>query len=621
MRIDAEILIRSGRFSPLDRHFARLIERLSGGDDGLLAAAALLASSQTARGHVCADLSALAGKSIAESLGEREFAGEDPSGLRFPEMNDWRRALHRSPAVGAPHEYRPLILDGRDRLYLYRYWRYERDLIEIIHERTAVPREGVDLRLLKGGLARLFPDPSETPDWRRLAALAAVTRRFTVISGGPGTGKTTAVAAILALCLEQARARKTSFRAALAAPTGKAAARLQATIRSALPYLACDDEIKNSFPEEAFTVHRLLGAIAGSPYFRHDRDNPLPHDLVVIDESSMADLALMAKLARAVRSEASLLLIGDKDQLSSVEAGAVLGDICDIGTEHAFSKEFTALTSSAAGVDIAARAGAHGSGVGDSIMLLRKSYRFGASSGIGALAAAIREGRAARAREILEKGEHPDIAFFEVSDTHSVRERLSSILDGDYAAFLRAADPEEALSLLNRAIVLCALRKGPFGVEGVNAFIEQCLTARGRISPEGRFYTGRPVMITRNDYEQRLYNGDTGIVRRDEAAGGALRAFFPGEPGTPRSLPPMRLPAHETMYAVSIHKSQGSEFDRVVIVLPPQAGPLLTRELLYTAVTRARGSVEVWGRGEIISAAIENPVRRYSGLREALWEQ
>ncbi len=621
MRIDAEILIRSGRFSPLDRHFARFIARLSGDDEGMLPAAALLASSQTARGHVCADLPALAGKSIAESLGEWEPEGEELSGLRFPEIDDWLGALRRSPAVGAPREYKPLILDERGRLYLYRYWRYERDLIEIINERTAVLREGVDLKLLKSGLARLFPDSPERPDWRRLAALAAVTRRFTVISGGPGTGKTTAVAAILALCMEQARARKTRFRAALAAPTGKAAARLQATIRSALPSLACDDEIKNCFPEEAFTVHRLLGAIAGSPYFRHDRDNPLPHELVVVDESSMTDLALMAKLARAVRSEAALLLIGDKDQLSSVEAGAVLGDICDTGAEHAFSGEFAALASSAAGVDVAARAGAHGSGIGDSIMLLRKSYRFGSSSGIGALAAAIREGRSARALEILEKGEYPDIAFFEVSDAHSVRKRLSSIIDGGYAAFVHAAGPEEALALLGRAVILCALRKGPFGVEGVNAFIEGSLIARGQISPEGRFYPGRPIMITRNDYEQRLYNGDTGIVRRDEAAGGALRVFFPGEPGNPRSLPPIRLPAHETMYAVSIHKSQGSEFDRVVIVLPPQAGPLLTRELLYTAVTRARGSVEVWGRGELIAAAIENPVRRHSGLREALWEQ
>ncbi len=621
MRIDAEILIKSGHFSPLDRHFARFIARLSGDDEGQLAAAALLASSQTARGHVCADLSAFAGENIAESLGERELTGEELSGFTFPKIDDWRRALRKSPAVGAPREYRPLILDERDRLYLYRYWRYERDLIEILNERTAGLREGVDLRLLQSGLARLFPDSSEKPDRQRLAALAAVTRRFTVISGGPGTGKTTAVAAIVALFLEQARARKTRFRAALAAPTGKAAARLQATMRSALPKLACDDEIKNCFPYETFTVHRLLGAIAGSPYFRHDRDNPLPHDLVVIDESSMADLALMAKLARAVRKEASLLLIGDKDQLASVEAGAVLGDICDTGAEHTFSDEFAALASSVGGVDVAAQVGAHGFGIGDSIMLLRKSYRFGSSSGIGALAAAIREGRATRALEILEKGEHPDIAFFEVSDTQSVRKRLSSIIDGGYAAFLHAAGPEEALSLLNRAVVLCALRNGPFGVEGVNAFIEQNLAARGRISPEGRFYPGRPIMITRNDYEQKLFNGDTGIVRRDEAAGGALRVFFPGEPGNPRSLPPMRLPAHETMYAVSIHKSQGSEFDRVVIILPPQAGPLLTRELLYTAVTRARGSVEVWGRGELVSAAIENPVRRHSGLREALWEQ
>lgn len=615
MRYDAESLLRSEVFSPLDRHFARFIAGLSGGDEGALAAAALLASSQTSRGHVCADLSAFAGKAPEEAFGETT-AG---SGSRFPKIEDWLESLRASEAVGRPGDYRPLVLDERARLYLYRYWRYEQELIGIIRERTAGICEGLDLSLLKEGIARLFPDSPEKPDRRRLAALAALTRRFTVISGGPGTGKTTLVAAILALFLEQARARKLRFRVALAAPTGKAAARLQSTIRAVLPSLDCDDEIKSLFPAETFTVHRLLGAIAGSPYFRHDGGNPLPFDLVVVDESSMADLALMAKLARAVRREAPLILIGDKDQLASVEAGAVLGDICDTGAEHGFSGGFASLASSVAGVDVGAKPGARRPGIRDSIMLLQRSYRFDSSSGIGALASAIRDGEAGRVLEILEGAKHPDIAFCELMDMRSIRERLTSIIDERRDAFLHAASPEEALSLLNRSVILCALRSGPLGVEGINDFIEKGLAGRGLKRAEGRFYAGRPIMITRNDYELRLFNGDTGIVLEDGAFG--LRAFFPGERGGPRSIPTVRLPLHETVYAASVHKSQGSEFDRVVLVLPPHGGPLMTRELLYTAVTRARCTVELWGSREVIRAAVENPVRRFSGLREALWER
>jgi len=619
MRLEVETLMQSEFFSPLDRHFARFIAELSGGEEGAIAAAALLASSQTSRGHVCADLSAFAGKAPGEALGEMPAGDQAGAGPPFPRIEDWMESLRRSAAVGKPGDYRPLVLDEHGRLYLYRYWRYEQELIGIIEERTAGPREDLDLSLLKEGIARLFPDSSEKPDRRRLAALAAVTRRFTVISGGPGTGKTTLVAAILALFLEQARVRKQRFRAALAAPTGKAAARLQSTMRAVLPSLACDDEIKRLFPAETFTVHRLLGAIAGSPYFRHDEGNPLPYDLVVVDESSMADLALMAKLARAVRREAPLILIGDKDQLASVEAGAVLGDICDTGAEHGFSGEFASLASSIAGVDIAAHPGVRRPAIGDSIMLLRRSYRFDSSSGIGALASAIREGDAGRALEILEGGNHPDIAFCELRDRRSIRERLTSIIDERREAFLRAASPEEALSFLNRSVILCALRSGPLGVEGINDFIEKGLAGRGLRGTGGRFYAGRPIMITRNDYELRLFNGDTGLVLEDGALG--LRAFFPGEQGGPRSIPTVRLPLHETMYAASVHKSQGSEFDRVVLVLPPHGGPLITRELLYTAVTRARGTVELWGSREVIRAAVENPVRRFSGLREALWER
>ena len=330
-------------FSDLDRHFAGFITRLSGIDSEEIMLAAQLVSSRTARGDICVNIPEIAGKRFADVFGD---GGQS---LRFPEYKTWLSILRESPVVGYPGDYRPLVLDDSGRLYLYRYWEYEQLLAQSITARITGPPFAVDLNLLRDGLERLFTkDDNLQTDWQRVAACAAAVRRFLVISGGPGTGKTSTVIKILALLLEQALAKGQGHSIALAAPTGKAAARLKESIALSLQSLNCSDEIKALIPTETFTIHRLLGTRVGSPYFRFNADNQLTHDIVVVDESSMADLPLMSKLFQAVPLSSQIILLGDRDQLASVESGAVLGDICDTGNKHVHSESFAAIVKSSA---------------------------------------------------------------------------------------------------------------------------------------------------------------------------------------------------------------------------------------------------------------------------------
>jgi exodeoxyribonuclease V alpha subunit len=323
-------LYNSGIVSELDIHFASFISRLAGTRAPELCLAAALASNYTRQGHICLALSSIAGKQLVE--GEN---GHDP--IICPELRDWHKKLRKTSVVGKPGEYKPLILDDRSGLYLHRYWDYEEKLANLIRERVNEDKENIDFTHLREGLDRLFPQgQDEEVDWQKVAAFTSLVKTFCIISGGPGTGKTTTVAKILALILEQPSPTKP--RIALTAPTGKAAAKLQQAIKGSKAKLTCADSIKDAIPKEASTIHRLLGSVPGSPYFRHNAQNMLPVDIVVVDEASMVDLALMSKLIQALPPQARLILLGDKDQLASVEAGAMLGDICDAGNVHSFSR-------------------------------------------------------------------------------------------------------------------------------------------------------------------------------------------------------------------------------------------------------------------------------------------
>jgi len=639
---DQSRLYDSGILSELDMHFARFIGRLDGtGEPELFFAAALL-SSYTRQGHICIDLESKLGPDDLKTLhfvsgvaGEQLLDGEDGGGAVVrPELSAWPDKLRRSPVVGKPGEFKPLILDDCSRLYLYRYWDYQLELASLIRGRVSADIEDIDVTILKKGLERLFgaglrqtgsktPSPrpagqAEDIDWQKVAAFAALVKRFCIISGGPGTGKTTTVAKILALVLEQPNSRK--LRIALAAPTGKAAARLQEAIKGSKEKLDCPENIKEEMPEEASTIHRLLGSIPNSPYFRHNAQNRLPVDVVVVDEASMVDLAMMSKLIQALSSKARLILLGDKDQLASVEPGAVLGDICDTGNVHRFSKLFLSDLKKITGYEIGTQPGGEdGSGIQDCIVQLKKSFRFGRDSGINAVSRAVNAGDADLAVTLLMDGKHGDIKWKDLPPPGDLPLAIKDAAIKGFKDYLRASDILEIFQLFDRFRIMCALRKGPYGVIALNFLVEQILSEEGLIEPDSTWYPGRPLLITRNDYNLRLFNGDVGIVLPDSAENNDLRAFFPTADGIVRKFSPLRLPEHETVYAMTVHKSQGSEFNEALLLLPDRDSPVLTREIIYTGITRARESVEIWGSENVFRSAVSRRIKRTSGLRDALW--
>jgi exodeoxyribonuclease V alpha subunit len=605
--ITRKTLESSGLFGALSLQFARFLRTLDpeGGDALFLAAA--LVSEQTSRGDICFDLGAVAGRPLT-------VGGETLPGFCAPELPAWLERLRFSTVVGRPGEFRPLVLDHRGRLYLYRYWDYQSRLAEELLSRGG-RKSVVDEDLLGEGLTRLFGEGEEgIVDWQKVAALAAVLGKFSVISGGPGTGKTSTVVKILALLLEQAEGAPLHI--ALAAPTGKAAARLQESIAAARQTLPVEDGVRQRIPDQVSTIHRLLGTIRGSSRFRHDRNNPLPCDLVVVDEASMVDLPLMVKLVEAVPEQAHLILLGDRDQLASVEAGAVLADICAGGGLPRFSSDFVRRAAEIAGLALPASLGA--GGLEDALVVLQKSYRFAADSGIGTLCRAVNAGDGPGALAVCDDPAQSDVRFSPLPGVSELTAALAAEVVAGYGAMLRAATVEEAFAELGRFMILTPLRRGPWGVEGLNTTVEGILQRAGLIREGSRWTRGQPLMISANDYRLGLFNGDLGLILPDPDAGGQLKAFFPCGDGVYRKIIPARLPEHQTAYAMTVHKSQGTEFDRVLLLLPGEEGGHLARELVYTGISRARRSVALLGGRELFAAAVARRMVRESGLAEAL---
>jgi exodeoxyribonuclease V alpha subunit len=584
---------------------------------------------------VCVELGA-----VAATTTVAEDAQVHPDDLVWPEPAAWRRLLADSPLVRVrpegtpspdellPERDRPLVLVG-DRLYLDRYWRYERRVATALAKRATRVDDRIDLARLRTVLDRLLPPSDERPDRQRLAVATAVRRDLTVIAGGPGTGKTHTVARLLALLHELSEGIWP--RVAVAAPTGKAADRLTAALRDAVadPGLDVSDAVRERLRMvEGSTLHRLLGWRPGSTTrFRHDRAHKLPHQVVIVDETSMVDLPLMSKLVEALRHDTKLVLVGDPDQLASVEAGAVLADIIGpTGEDLCMSADNRAALEAATGEPLGASARSAVTmtpcaGISDAVVVLGTMRRFAARSGIARLAAAIHQGDGDGVLDALASGA-ADIAWIEATGEARDRRELSvvreRVVSSGQAVFeaARNADAVGALTALDTVRVLTAHRRGLVGLSRWVPLIQRWLSrAVDGFDVSGRFYVGRPVMITRNDRRLRLYNGDVGVAVR---AGDTVNVAFRGGDGV-RQFAPSRLEGIETVHAMTIHKSQGSQFGHVVIVLPDETSQILTRELLYTAVTRAQRGVTLVGTAEAVKAAVARRVARASGLRSTLW--
>ncbi|EHE2155617.1 exodeoxyribonuclease V subunit alpha [Salmonella enterica] len=583
---------------PIDAQFALTV---AGNDDPAVTLAAALLSHDAGEGHVCLPLSRLMLTEEAHPL-LVAWISETATPI------DWKKRLLASAAVSCGDSPAPLILCG-DRLYLNRMWCNERTVARFFNEVNQAI--AVDEAQLSRILDALFPTTDEV-NWQKVAAAVALTRRISVISGGPGTGKTTTVAKLLAALIQMADGERCRIR--LAAPTGKAAARLTESLGAALCQLPLTDAQKKRIPEDASTLHRLLGAQPGSQRLRHHAGNPLHLDVLVVDEASMIDLPMMSRLIDALPPHGRVIFLGDRDQLASVEAGAVLGDICAY-VNAGFTAERARQLSRLTGCAIPAGAGTQAASLRDSLCLLQKSYRFGSDSGIGKLAAAINCGDRSAIQAVFQQG-FSDIEKRTLQSSDDYAGMLDEALAG-YGRYLRLlhekATPEAILQAFNEYQLLCALREGPFGVGGLNDRIEQAMVQQRKIHrhPHSRWYEGRPVMIARNDSALGLFNGDIGIAL-DRGQG--LRVWFAMPDGAIKSVQPSRLPEHDTTWAMTVHKSQGSEFDHAALILPSQRSPVVTRELVYTAVTRARRRLSLYADERILAGAIVTRTERRSGL-------
>jgi exodeoxyribonuclease V alpha subunit len=611
---DAGVLVAA------DVHVALRLAALAGEADDAALLAAALAVRAPRIGHVHVDLA-----SIRDTAAVDADEPVDLSTLAWPPADSWPERVAASPLVAVGEDdpaARPLRLVGTW-LYLDRYWREERqvasDLIALSDQEPADMRTDV----LADGLQRLFA--GQTEGRQCLAAASAVLRRLAVVAGGPGTGKTTTVARIVALLAEQAAATESRPPlVALAAPTGKAAARLEESVHEEAAKLPVEAPIRDQLVAlQASTLHRLLGWRPDShSRFRHNRSQRLPHDVVIVDETSMVSLSLMARLAEAIRPDARLILVGDPGQLASIEAGAVLGDIVGPAAETLrIDSADRARLSDATGHPVAAEDPPPATTIGNGIVVLDRVHRFGA--GIARLAEAIRRGDPDTVLQVLT--DDPEgVTWIPVDPADpGSRDALAPVHDGAVAAARTVIDAAgagaatEALQALASFRILCAHRQGPQGVASWTARIEGWLTSTiDAFATDTPWYVGRPLLVTENDYELRLYNGDTGVII--QASPDRTTAAFERS-GEILELSPTRLGAVDTVYAMTIHKSQGSQFETAAVLLPDPTSRILTRELLYTAATRAQTRLILAGTEETIRAAVSRPVARASGLGWRLW--
>jgi len=674
-------------------HFAEFVCRKTNRqDDALLFFAAALASHAVETANVCADLPALSqrySQGFPSYEPDRQAAaadnGKELPMVALPEINAWlahlrtcRDAVALLPPDGQTTTTAPLIMDVNGRLYLQRYYDFEQRLAVRLRDMAAdepALANRANAAQTADALALLFQPPSaagappNTVNWQKIAGFAALRRQLAIITGGPGTGKTTVVVRLLALIQQLCASETTALRILVAAPTGKAAARLNQAIEEGRQCLARYGVNPDAIQVKASTIHRLLGSRRNTIHFRHNAGNPLQADLVVIDEASMVPLPMMCRIVDAVPQGARLILLGDRYQLASIESGYVLGDICAGARAEAFSAAFRqqfALVGRSDGDSIPETA-AEPAPLSDCCVQLAYSWRFPPGSQIAQVSEATNAGgNALRAATAELKWLEPQILvpiadIGGTAETTVVWKAVPTTLRGNhklpdrlfwendnlfrrYQSFLNATEPAEVLAAFEQFRILCATRTGTHGVDELNRLVEQTLaldymhdrnTHRQRLRAAGfarllpakrdRFYDHQPIMVTENHYGLGLFNGDIGVILQadtDAADNNSsdLRAYFPGrEPGQgPRAFLPMLLPTHQTAFAMTIHKSQGSQFPDVLVVLPHHDNPVLSRELVYTAITRASRRVEIWAEPQLFSECLRRTVRRHSGLLDAL---
>lgn len=569
---------------------------------------AYLLSKKLSEGHICLHLDQL--PAAIEELPQQYY------------ITPGSRHLENIPLVGKNGDDKYPFVLYQNRLYLQRYFRYETSFLRRISEFLATEKEELPRRLqllqehrtfiidLFARAASLTANEQEDlADWPLAAAITGLLHNFTIITGGPGTGKTTTVAKILAILY----ATNPALKVALAAPTGKAAARMAESLRQTTLPLEADilEKFQTLHPS---TIHRLLKPLPDTPYFRHNKENTLNYDVVIVDECSMIDVALFAKLLDAIAHGTRLIMLGDKDQLASVEAGSLFGDLCLAqGALNQFDPDRLELINAFVEDPLARLPKSQLSNdrshpLFQHLIELRRSHRFNGFSGIGSFSKAVIRNDIDTITKFLAPGADDQVNI----DQEYSTELFEKFVAG-YAAFIAEKDIRTALKKMNTLRVLCAIREGEQGLYALNNRIEKYLDLKKLIHHTVPFYENRPIILTRNYYEHGLFNGDTGIIRANEE--GVLMAWFEDSSGTLKSIMPGYLSEAETVFAMTIHKSQGSEFDEVLVVLPALADtPLLTRELLYTAVTRAKRKVYIQGSAETITKATERIVERASGI-------
>jgi exodeoxyribonuclease V alpha subunit len=629
--------VDAGFLRPLDRAFAVfLYKQMEEQLHPLLMLTAAMVSHQSGRGHVCMDI---------------EFTVKDPDGvLAIPPENRendhqpplpsevlagitselWLQALSHADITGAGVGNTPLVLEC-SRLYLRRYWQYEQQIATSLQARLA-NSIAVDDQQLATVLDQLFvrDKKSITQDWQKIACALAARSGFAVMTGGPGTGKTTTVVKLLAVLQSLAMHGhdNKSLTIRMAAPTGKAAARLRESISLQVDNLRSllgeqGEHVCSKINTDVCTLHKLLGTRPGSRHFVHHAGNPLLADIVVIDEASMVDVEMMSRLLDALPENTRLILLGDKDQLASVEAGAVLGQLCEHADDGRYNPSTAQWVKKVTGETLPSGfVGKNGTLLDQSITMLRFSHRFGENSGIGQLSRAVNAGEHLEVASLLSV-DKTDIQHLRLSGKDDSRfdkligdgygECMNLILEGP-GEHERDAWASAVLKRQGAFQLLCAVRRGDWGVEGINRRAEKILRGKALLKGDGEWYAGRPVIVTRNDYSLQLMNGDMGITLPDSE--GKLRVVFADsdKPGGVRWVLPARLSEVETVFAMTVHKSQGSEFARVALVLPDKSNPVLTRELLYTGITRAAMYFTLVDTADtVLDACIKQKVKRVSG--------